>query len=537
MHKAFARIGPLHCLAIYFLGLLLLFPQLKWYLDSPDAFHYLALAHRWAEGELQHVANGYWSPLIIWWTVAFIKLPVSDLVAAKLAQASMGAIGVYVWYRLVERNSLPAKGLAALAAVPFMWVYTFLNFSGDLSFLVVSLLILLLSLQRPFNSVRSAVIFGITGGLWYFSKAFGLPMFIAWSAFLFLSQRKGSAAQGTPPMLRNWIIALCTAAVLVSPWIFTISQRYGHFTISEAARYNLTLEVAPTPEGQPLLPGIAGGLIAPEPPAVSAWEEPGEYVRLTPLVPWQHTDRYLSLLHRNLLTIHYHDVRRQIGSILLVLLLILLVKSGWRRPWSDRSLSCPLLFMVILNAGYSLILVHDRYIWINTFIMLLVIGRILYLLLPKQAMLRDLAMLCVLLLAVKRPVKELLYSEDKNVSARQLITDVGRPFKTMEKTYATDKAFGHTMAGFSAMGPEGPVASLRTEGSERVTYTRTLHLAYASGLPYHGELEPEADREIQLLQLKEHAIRYLVLYEDAPSFQGDTMLTSAYPALTILRLY
>ena len=100
---------------------------------------------------------------------------------------------------------------------------------------------------------------------------------------------------------------------LSSLWILHISIKYHGFTISKAAQFNLSREVAPKPDQMMQLPVLNGPLLSPpDEYAISAWEAPGEALRLTTINPIADFNYYTQIIKRNLLSIWYNDFQNQI---------------------------------------------------------------------------------------------------------------------------------------------------------------------------------------------------------------------------------
>jgi hypothetical protein len=518
--RTFAAIAPMtHKLllpaALLLYGVLaaVLLPHMLWFVDNPDTFQYMMLAHRYADGSFLNVINGYWSPLIIWLLVLPIKLLGNGIIAFKAINLLIGAATLVVWHRLLIVARLGSfHGLLLFAAIPFMLSYALIVLTPDLLFLMLSLVLLVLIL-RPvaLGSRRNAILLGIIGAAMYLAKAFGLPMFLGLLALLIILEirwRPGDRQK----ILRHAGIALLVLGITTLPWIIALSMRYGHFTISEAARFNQTVEVAPMPEEIKLMPLITDGTFIPPPGAISAWETPGDMVDLTPLRPWTHPHRFMLLVKRNVLSTYYHDVRRQLGMVFIPLLLLGIMLRG-RPLLQDRVLLWSLLFMLVLNTGYSLILVHGRYIWLNTFLMLLCCAILLRHLLPAHKEIRLALLLAILLLAVKRPVKEILLREDADVSRHDMIAHLLSPISTVRNTYEEDHVRKRVIDSLRPLGMQGSIASLFSPDGARLSYPNTMHVAYELGLVFHGEVSEDDPREVQLQALHSQQIRYFAVWQ------------------------
>ena len=76
------RIFQLAAAALYIILFFLLFPYYQYVVDI-DAVSYINVAERVAKGEYYHSVNGYWSPLISWILVPFLKGGFDTVLSAK----------------------------------------------------------------------------------------------------------------------------------------------------------------------------------------------------------------------------------------------------------------------------------------------------------------------------------------------------------------------------------------------------------------------------------------------------------------------
>jgi hypothetical protein len=326
--------------------------------------------------------------------------------------------------------------------------------------------------------------------------------------------------------------ALLIFSLLVAPWIGAISLKYGRFTVSEAAAFNRSPGVAPMPGQVMQLPVLSDELTRPAGAhAISAWEEPmqavwtGRVSETGCLVP-----TFFQLLERNLMTIWYFDFQRQVGAGLLLLLAVFLLFRNRlqlrQEPLSVRARLLTLLFLLAFYGGYSLILVHTRYIWFCTWLILLLsaflagaieqggrawfyIARVVFLL--------------TLLVAIKRPVKELLFGEDRDVPASWIYKAVRRPLQTMDVMYRQDRQLREAAYYLRSLKMiDGPLASRYSEDADRHRYSSSLFVAYHSKAQYLGQLNDRLPGALDVI--RESGAKYFLLWNEP-----DTTWQDAYP--------
>ena len=520
---------PFLLLALYAFLAAVLFPYLCWYVNNPDTFQYLMITRHYLEGDFREAINGYWSPLLSWLMLPFTGQDFGDIPALKTLQLVIGAGVLWTWTSVLRRSVMPEPYAEALsyAALPFVLAYAFLSPTADLLFLWLTLaLFRFLAKGSALTDEQNAKRFALLGALAYYAKAFGLPLFL----FLLVSEwwQVRKLAVGRRLLLR----ALGIFLLLIAPWVTAISLKYGHFTISEAAAFNRSPGVAPMPGQVMQLPVLSNELTKPSGPhAICAWEEPmqlfwtGRVSEPTCVVPG-----FLQVLERNLLTIWYFDFQRTTGWGLLLLLALFLIfrnKLQLRQePLSQRSRLLAGLFLLAFYGGYSLILVHTRYIWISTWMMLFLAaffaaaieqgGR------PWFYLARVL-FLITLLVAIKRPVKELLFGNDRDVPAIWIWKAVRQPLQTMDVLYQQDRQLQEATYYLRSLKLlDGPIASRYSESPDRHRYSSSLFVAYHNKTPYRGQIN---DRQAGALEvIRESGAKYFLLWHEP-----DTTWQGAFP--------
>ncbi|MBP7773447.1 MAG: hypothetical protein KA193_13090, partial [Bacteroidia bacterium] len=213
--------------------------------------------------------------------------------------------------------------------------------------------------------------------------------------------------------------------------------------------------------------------------------------------------------------------------LLLALFLIFRNKLQLRQePLSQRSRLLAGLFLLAFYGGYSLILVHTRYIWISTWMMLFLAaffaaaieqgGR------PWFYLARVL-FLITLLVAIKRPVKELLFGLDRDVPAIWIWKAVRQPLQTMDVLYQQDRQLQEATYYLRSLKLlDGPIASRYSESPDRHRYSSSLFVAYHNKTPYRGQIN---DRQAGALEvIRESGAKYFLLWHEP-----DTTWQGAFP--------
>lgn len=444
--------------------------------DNPDTFSYLNIARQWLEGK--GTVNGYWSPLISFLVMLPLKISRDGILSFKLLQFLIGGIALQQWLVLVRRNRVTSFPVEFFP-IPFLVFYGQLNLTPDLLFLTIALTLL----NRSMNaSGSSSLVNGLLGGLLFLTKAFGLPFFIAWTIV--------SALINKIPLRSVWkSVILCCIVSL--PWILTLSLHYGEPVISKAAQFNSSVDVAPLPGRGNELPVLSGGVFIPEKGSLSAWETPGEYVSKKQVNLFSAPESYLQVVKRNLLTIWYYDFRRQPGMIFLFIVLLALIFK--RNILREKRMLLPLAMICLLYFGYSAILVHTRYVWLSSWLMFFIVVMIVQEI-KAGVEVKRWAIFALLLFTWKRPYKEILFTEDKELSLFQLVMSIRHPLETMEVMYKHDEEWVKDNAELSSYFLKGNLVQLKNSPAhQRDSYTEALRLAYAHRLTFLGSVHSASD--------------------------------------------
>jgi len=487
---------------LYAAGIAFVFPYLRFYVDNPDTISYITIARKYAHADFPNAVNGYWSPLISWMLALLMKLQRDEIITFKLLQILIGWFALYHFVKLAHSfiHSSGVRVIVSLAFIPFLLSYSLLNLTPDLLFLSAILLYLRsVSEKEFFNHRHFGLIAGVLGVLMYFSKAFGFWFFLVHFTILSLKNILQTKEYAFKRHLRkNYFQAMVCFIGIASIWIYLVSYKYGHFTISENASFNLSREVAAGPGEQNKLPVLSGGLYQPvNTTAVNAWEDPG-FLTVTPLHPLSvaaDMKLYREVLKRNLLTIYYFDFRRQTGIVFFILLVAFLFSRKRKKILTDDYLFSLFFAILIVYSGFALILVHTRYVWICTILMLLLTCRLLEELLwqsKSQKLIAKILFVCFVLLSIKRPVKEILFSGDNEMSASVLFNSIIHPVETMGMTYAPDVQLRDVTRRMKPLvRPGASIVSIIDSNTMRDGYTKASLFALGTNAKYLGQVSED----------------------------------------------
>ena len=311
LHRPLGDVSNRLLLAYCCLGIVLL-PLYQFQID-PDGISYMNIAHLYASGDFHDAVNGYWGPLFSWLLVPFLRVKFQPLLASKVLALLIGFCTLLALRKLSYRFALndQVRMMVFLAAIPMLLAFTFIGLSGaDLLLLCTSLSYFSYIFDADYSKkATQGCIIGVLGALMFFSKSYGLYFFlVSFSLFTCISFFKSKNRQEHRNVVITTILGLLIFLILSGIWIYFISQKYQHFTISSSGVHNMQLDSIGS-RGQPML--YQGLLPLSYPAAVSAWDDP-TYLTIgyekSPRLFEQLTFQFIHSARNVLQTLHYFEL-------------------------------------------------------------------------------------------------------------------------------------------------------------------------------------------------------------------------------------
>lgn len=490
---------------IYLVVALVLLPRFRFEIN-PDGISYIAIARKILAGQAGGAVNGYWGPLFSWLLLPFLALGLDPLLAGKLLSILIGLVTLpglsALSYRFEMSERLRTVVLAAL--LPALWQFTFHSLSPD--FLVVCILVhyFAVVLDGGFaGALRKGATCGVLGGLVYLAKAYGFHFFLA--HFTLTAGLLLAGATGDPErraILRTWLLGLGVLAAIAGPWAATLSAKYGRPTLATTGAYNHAL-VAPGSRGQPM---HYRGFMAPhDPEATSVWEDPS----FIPLRDWSPLTSAATMKHQlALLAGNARMIWRMFSSYSLFALVTLLAYVLFCVQPIQRSLrpggeAYPLLALLLYPAGYALVLVQERYLFVCVVLLALMGGHVVQRLAAGGFLTgRRLTVGCLLLAG--------------SIAAQPL------------KQTATLARQGGGRNARVVSGQLAQLADLRGRIASNREWVQTLFIAYHLGLTYCGE-QGDTPAEAVPSELARLGVRYFFVWSESPT---EEALYRGWPEIT-----
>ena len=365
---------PLVYLVFLAVGLVLL-PFYRFEL-SPDGISYVSIATEYARGAWSEALNAYWSPLESWLIAVLLLIRIPPITAAKLVTLAAGVLALASLRRLLTllEMSPVIRRLCLFAGAAMALGFVFEENTPDLLFTALILLYLGIIFDPVYPARRNAgLLCGLIGIFVYLAKAYGFFFFVAhFVLFTAIYWLRSDNRTRRTFLLRHFLIGSLVFCLGTGIWSTALHAKYGIWTTGTAANYNFRL-VGPESDGYPHLRHL---IPPPSAHAVNAWQDPLR----TALPSWRITDGSSTIMHelkiltRNVKLIGgfwYHTTPLWVGCFLGYIVVSLSAASR-RLEWAD-----PLITVLILSAGYSLVSVESRYFWLTDFLLLWITFRTL----------------------------------------------------------------------------------------------------------------------------------------------------------------
>jgi len=365
----------------YIILAILLLPFYQ-YQINPDGISYISIAQKYIHQDYNNAINGYWSPLLSWLLIPFLILGFKPLLTVKLLSLTIGVTTIIQSNLLIK--TLNIKGslrFVVLYLIAIIIIYfALIVITPDLLFVCLGLGFINSILNPSYVNYKYAgLISGLLGSGLYLAKSFGFPFFLA--SFIIVNlifYFRSENEQIKAIIFKKFILGIIVFTLISTCWISIISIKYGYLTIGTSGSYNHAIS-GPESIGNPM--SYKGLIAPPNNNAISAWEDIS-YVKIQ---SWNIFDSYSSLNYylkkiiKNILDIYkILNSFSLLSIIILNLTFVYLIKKGKRFVFDNIFIL--MVIIAILNFGYSLLFVLDRYIWLNNIIILIVGAKLLELL-------------------------------------------------------------------------------------------------------------------------------------------------------------
>ncbi|MBL7765679.1 MAG: hypothetical protein JNJ58_06280 [Chitinophagaceae bacterium] len=349
-------------------------PWLGYMLDS-DGVAYLTIAKRVAHADYFKSINGLWSPLNGWLLVPFLHRGMDAWQTAKLLNAIFGGLVICLSYLLFLRLNLSIlmRRLFALS-LPFIVVYfVYFQMFGDVLQLVFVLAYLNVFFADGFyRSWWNPVLCGILMGIGFYAKAYSLIFFfLHFAVLLFLAYRRQMVEK--TKAIQWFIIGGLTALIMVLPWSVALHQKYGGWSLTgHAGALNMSWNINSAKSFKPDI-----GLMIPPTynDSPSFWEDP--YMTQEnlsgPISSSKHFVRWVGrVIHTCMVAVGcFSEISLFAGGIILFAYFYFYRRRKEEEKSADHIAEQLFMTILLLPLGYLMMHIETRYIWLNTFILMM----------------------------------------------------------------------------------------------------------------------------------------------------------------------
>lgn len=353
-------------LALYTVCTLLAYPYYK-YLFCYDEIGYLSVMQRLAAGDYYTAINGYWSPMLSWLALPLYKAGLNLIFSIRLISMLAGAGIVMAVDRLLKRIDTTGyvHTTALFICIPIVLSYVFCQQAADVLLCLLLLTYTCIITGKGFFENRTKnILCGIIGCTCYFTKAYAFPFFLVhFTLVQVVLHYNSTSAYRKKWLVRNLVAGIGVFLLLASPWLYALYHKYRMVTFGYSGKLNYYWHIY---QFQP----NAEKLRAIDPaPYNSLWEDPYKQPwNFQPHPPFslKLVQKQLAVLYRNITsTIEYFNQMSFLGVAILLSFVLYVIKKR------NTVLTLLLLVITVMPAGYLLVGIEYRYLYVITFIMLI----------------------------------------------------------------------------------------------------------------------------------------------------------------------
>ncbi len=417
------RIYQLSAATVYTILFFLLLPLYQYVLDI-DAISYIHVAERFAKGEYYYSINGYWSPLISWILVPFIKAGFDPVLSAKYINGLLGLLTLLNSCALIEKFHIHD---ALKRIIPFILAILFLSYSfyelcADLLQLFIFIIYLNVLFSKNFIRNNNKIFFaGILGAISYYAKAYNFPFFILHFAIVvFILVKKNYSGNIANLFLSKVAIGFVAFFLVTAPYVAVLTHKYGSVRINNAGKLNTSwfLERSISDSRK----------LVTAPPfsdATSAWDEPtySQEKYYTPFTSVKHFSRQIKLFISN--SIKLSELVNQISIFAMLILVGFLVYLFSKKQQAESAEWLLLLTTLLYPSGYLLIFVEWRYIWLLPITLLIMSSILLSYVLEKNYLSKNFFILIAFIFSASfmlQPINEMQDLANNNKDVYEIAT-------------------------------------------------------------------------------------------------------------------
>ncbi len=210
---------------------------------NPDGVGYIQLARALGEGRVLYSVSANLSPMIIWSAAPLTAAGMDGQLAMRVVQAVWGGVFLIGFGALLGRFTTTPRSwkiVCLLCAVPVALNWSLRYISADIAVAACLAFYFSWCVHPRLIETRSAQLAcGFWGGVAFLAKASALHFVLLSLPLAVMIRwwtRRRDAGETTPPSGRRavaaWAVCLLVFAVVISPWVATLSWKMGRLTFT-----------------------------------------------------------------------------------------------------------------------------------------------------------------------------------------------------------------------------------------------------------------------------------------------------------------
>ncbi|MFH1247949.1 MAG: hypothetical protein V1490_02205, partial [Candidatus Omnitrophota bacterium] len=388
------------------------------YQINTDNIIFIIIARKYLQGEFFKAINSFWQPLMSWLLVPFLALPIKPLLASKFLSILIGLFTLCGLRKLSFNLEISGqlRGFIMFFFAPLISWHALSISTADLLSTGIIIYYLTVVFDDTYKrNYHKATLCGLLVGLASLAREYNLSFFILhFSLINLIYYFKAISKEAKKRILINTLVGFLSCFFIYGSWVAVRSSKYHKLLIFPTASYSFGF-IKPDSKGQIF---EYGGFIRQSDDAeIYCTDE--YYFRDTQKWHWSPFKSRKDLIYeiKNIFKnggIYFMGVLRNplsfLGLIYIIWSLFFLIK----RPFKvNEKLSLFMLTIVLYPLGYLFIMMHNRYVQVSHFLLIMAGGQALGIILSHKFLnkAKRLAILIIIFIFMLIPIFRDAYSK------------------------------------------------------------------------------------------------------------------------------
>ncbi len=482
---------------------------------NADSTLYINIAEKYLRGEFNDAINGYWGPMLSWLLIPFLYCGASHVFAINALDLIIGVLTIIGVWVLSYRFEITEK-IRGVILITLLPVVLFISLIQPFDFLLLCFIIYYLCVvfkdEYPYK-IYNGVFCGVLGAFAYFSKSYAFPFFLVHFTLINIAHYiRCAEKKDKRNVLRNAIVGIVTFLTISSPWVFLISNKYNHFTISNMGKGNFANKAPGLPQSDSGFefggPVFYEGFFAPlNKTAISVWEDPSyiweDRASWSPLDSFVHFKYFTKHSIKNIIEgMRIYQGFSMLSIAIIIAYILLLIVQPFNKQMLRGDKLYSFFTLALYTGGFVPFHFEPRYLWTANILLLLMGGYTIGLLFKNEFfnsnIRKNVLIVFFALSFAATPLKSFVQAGKDNINREMYV--LGTILK-------------------SKYNIKGNIASNREGGyiSTHEAWHKTFRLAYWSNSKYYGQARENISDEGLENELKKYNIDYYFLWGEFAS--------------------